>query len=105
MEKRILKINKRFMDKMYYVGFLEYDVYKMKLYGVLGINGLGEEEFYMDFNNSETDYGFMNKIKKDANYFKKCLDLFYLKHVITMTVPTVDKEGILHLDKEIHISK
>ena len=105
MEKRRLKIDKRIMDKMYYVGFLEYDVYKMKLYGVLGINGLGEEEFYMDFNNSEINYGFINKIKKDENYFKKCLDLFYLEHVIIMTVSTVDKEGTLHLDKEIHITK
>lgn len=105
MEKRRLKIDKRIMNKMYYVGFLEYDTYNMKLYGVLGITGLGEEEFYMDFNKSETDYGFINKIKKDENYFKKCLGLFYLMHVAEITHPSVDKEGTLHLDKEIHITK
>ena len=104
MEKRRLKIDKRIMDKMYYVGFLEYDVYNMNLYGILGINGLGEEEFYMNFNELEPDYGFVNKIKKDENYFKKCLSLFYLKHVVEISHPSVDKEGTLHLDKEIHIN-
>lgn len=104
-EERRLKIDKRFMDSMYYVGLLEYDVYDMKLYGILGVTGLGEEEFYIDFNNSETDYWFIGKIKKDENYFKKCLGLFYLNHVVEITHPSVDKEGTLHLDKEIHIVK
>jgi hypothetical protein len=102
-EKRIIKINKIVIDKGFYVKDLEYDIYRLKLFGLIGIDKVGEEKFYMNFNNVITDYGFTKPVKKDEISFKKYLDLFYFEHVFKLTVPSVDEKGILHLDKEINI--